>query len=255
MMPPEIFDRTARRRSRERIQRYPIEDQWIIARMAQDILERLDAVRTSFQKALVIGGNLSGLCDALSARGISTVPVDLAVGAGNGSVATVVCDEDRLPFADGCFDLVVAIGTLDRVSDLPGALVLIQRALSANGLFIGAMMGAGSLPFLRSCLQQRGDGTQVVARFHPQIDVRGAGDLLARAHFPLPVAESEIVSARYRSFDRLVGDLRANGLTNCLSQRLPLNRADYAKVAGRFSEPVVEQFAIVTLTGWARPPK
>lgn len=114
-------------------------------------------------------------------------------------------------------------------------------------------MGAGSLPFLRSCLQQRGDGAAVAARFHPQIEVRGAGDLLARANFSLPVAESETLSARYRTLDRLIGDLRANGLTNCLAQRVPLKKADYAKIAGQFSEPVVEQFSVVTLTGWARP--
>ncbi|WP_219893207.1 methyltransferase domain-containing protein [Aquisediminimonas profunda] len=254
MMPPEIFDRIARRRLRERVLRYPVEDRWIIARMAQDILDRLDAVLTPFRKALVIGGNPAGLCDALSARKISSVRADLAIASDN-SAARTICDEDRLPFADSTFDLVVAVGTLDTVSDLPGALVLIQRILSDNGLFIGAMMGAGSLPFLRSCLQQPSGGAPVAARFHPQIDVRGAGDLLARAHFSLPVAESEMVSARYRTFDRLVDDLRANGLTNCLAQRVPLKKADYAHVSAQFSEPVVEQFSIVTLTGWARPRK
>lgn len=253
-MPPEIFDRIARRRLRERALRYPIEDRWIIARMAQDILDRLDAIRTSFRRALVIGGNPVGLSEALSARNISSVSADLAKAAEIPAAGTI-CDEDRLPFADSSFDLVVAVGTLDTVSDLPGALVLIQHILSDNGLFIGAMMGAGSLPFLRSCLQQPSGGAPSVGRFHPQIDVRGAGDLLARAHFSLPVAESEIVSARYRTLGRLVDDLRANGLTNCLAQRLPLKRTDYAHVAAQFSEPVVEQFSIVTLTGWARPAK
>ena len=254
MMPPEIFDRTARSRLRERMQRYPIEDRWIIARMTQDILDRLDAVRTPFRKALVIGGNPVRLCESLSARSVSCVVADLGAPS-NCGFSAIACHEDRLPFADGSFDLVVATGTLDTVSDLPGALVLIQRILSDNGLFIGAMMGAGSLPFLRSCLQRRGDGAAVAARFHPQIEVRGAGDLLARANFSLPVAESETLSARYRTLDRLIGDLRANGLTNCLAQRVPLKKAEYAKIAGQFSEPVVEQFSVVTLTGWARPRK
>ena len=253
-MPPEIFDRTALSRLRERMQRYPIEDRWIIAWMAQDILDRLDAVRTPFRKALVIGGNPVRLCESLSARSVSCVVADLGAPS-NCGLSAIACHEDRLPFADGSFDLVVATGTLDTVSDLPGALVLIQRILSDNGLFIGAMMGAGSLPFLRSCLQRRGDGAAVAARFHPQIEVRGAGDLLARANFSLPVAESETLSARYRTLDRLIGDLRANGLTNCLAQRVPLKKAEYAKIAGQFSEPVVEQFSVVTLTGWARPRK
>lgn len=254
MMPPEIFNRSARRQLRDRMLRYPTEDRWIIARMAQDLLDRLDAVRMPFRNALVIGGNSAALCADLTARGISSVIANIGALTGT-EAAAVICDEDRLPFADGSFDLVLAIGTLDTVSDLPGALVLIQRILTENGLFMGAMVGAGSLPFLRSCLQHPSDGAPVASRFHPQIDVRGAGDLLARAHFALPVAESETVPARYRTLARLVEDLRANGLTNCLTQRVPLNKADYARIATRFSEPVVEQFAIVTLTGWASPPK
>jgi len=220
--------------------------------MANDMLDRLDAVRASFSRALVLGGAPVGLSGRLSDRGIACVDADPGFLAHCPNPA-VQCDEDRLPFADRSFDLVLALGTLDTVSDLPGALLLINRTLADDGLFMGTMMGAGSLPFLRSGLSLAADGARAVSRFHPQIDVRGAGDLLARAHFSLPVAESETISARYRSLDRLIGDLRANGLANCLSRRVPLSRSDYARLASRFSEPVVEQFAILTVTGWARP--
>ncbi len=232
--------------------RYPAEDRWIVARMAQDLLDRLDAVRVPFGNALLIGGEPSRLPVELGERGISCTIADPGFALA-GASQSVICDEDRLPFADNSFDLVMAVGTLDTVSDLPGALALIRRVLRGGGLFLGAMMGAGSLPFLRSCMQGRNDGGPVAARFHPQIDVRGAGDLLARARFTLPVAESELVSARYRSLGRLAADLRANGLTNCLATRNPLDRAAYARTAAQFVDPVVEQFAILTLTGWADP--
>jgi SAM-dependent methyltransferase len=222
--------------------------------MAEDLLDRLDAVRIPFGRALLIGGDLAGMSTALAERGISCVVADPGFAIASAALG-VACDEDRLPFADKSFDLVVAIGTLDTVSDLPGALALIQRILAAGGLFLGAMMGAGSLPFLRSCLQGQDNDQPVVARFHPQIDVRGAGDLLARAKFTLPVAESELVSARYRTVERLIADLRANGLTNCLAKRSPLGKAAFAHLAAQFSEPVVEQYAIVTLTGWAQSPR
>lgn len=234
--------------------RCPPEDRWIVARMAEDLLERLDAVRTSFERALLLGGDLAGLSASLASRGISSAVADPSPAIASLS-SGVVCDEDRLPFADGSFDLVIAIGTLDTVSDLPGALILIRRILTRGGLFLGAMPGAGSLPFLRSCLQPPEGRQPAIARFHPQIDVRGAGDLLARAGFSLPVAESELVSARYRTFARLAADLRANGLTNCLSERQPLAKADLFAIESRLAEPVVEQFAIVTLTGWADPPR
>lgn len=254
MMPPEIFSRTARRQMRDRMLRYSSEDRWIVARMAEDLLERLDAVRAPFGRALLLGGDLAGLSASLASRGISTVAADpgLAIASASSGVA---CDEDRLPFADGSFDLVIAIGTLDTVSDLPGALVLIRRILTAGGLFLGALPGAGSLPFLKSCLQRPESGEPAVARFHPQIDVRGAGDLLARAGFSLPVAENELVQARYRTIARLASDLRANGLTNCLAERRPLARSSLAAIASHFTEPVVEQFSILTLTGWVEAPR
>lgn len=220
--------------------------------MAEDILERLDAVRVPFRHALIIGGDLAGLSAALADRGISNVAAGPGLACAS-TVGGVACDEDRLPFADRSFDLIVAIGTLDTVSDLPGALILIRRILAEDGLFLGSMIGAGSLPFLRSCLQDLDNGQSAVARFHPQIDVRGAGDLLARAGFILPVAESELISARYRTFSGLVADLRANGMSNCLSERAPLTRSTAARIASQFVEPVVERFAIVTLTGWAKP--
>ncbi len=55
-------------------------------------------------------------------------------------------DEDRLPFADRSFDLVVSVGVLDQIDDLPGALTLIRRVLAPDGLFLGAFVGGGSLP-------------------------------------------------------------------------------------------------------------
>lgn len=217
--------------------------------MADDLLERLDAVRRTFSHALIIGGDFETLRPQLENRGLLCVVADPGPGiarAGGG----VVCDEDRLAFADNSFDLVVAIGSLDTVTDLPGALALIHRSLRPGGLFLGAMIGAGSLPVMKSSVSAE-DGATIM-RFHPQIDVRGAGDLLARATFEMPVAESETVTARYRSLGRLVNDLRANGLTNVLRTRRPLTKSALASIEVRFGAPVLESFAIITLTGWAR---
>ncbi|MFK9892533.1 methyltransferase domain-containing protein, partial [Escherichia coli] len=46
----------------------------------------------------------------------------------------VQADEDRLPFPAESFDLVVSVGVLDSVNDLPGALTLARRALRPDGL-------------------------------------------------------------------------------------------------------------------------
>lgn len=222
---------------------YRQEDRWIVEKMAEDLDGRLDPVMRSFGRALVIGG-LGGMTKRLEARGIEVTTADPSVAVAS-RFAGVACDEDRLPFANRSFDLVIAVGTLDTVDDLPGALVLIRRILKSGGLFLASLSGAGSLAGLRAALQP----LSAAARFHPQIDVRSAGDLLARAGFALPVADSEIVDVRYRSGVRLFSDLRANGLGNVLAEQHALERAA-AKAIGS-DAPLEAEFAILTLTGWA----
>jgi NADH dehydrogenase [ubiquinone] 1 alpha subcomplex assembly factor 5 len=231
------------------------EDRWLIRRMADEVLDRLDAVRRRFSRALIVGHDFGDLAESLQAQGMEVVTVDpglQAARAGGGAQ----CDEDRLTFGEAEFDLIIALGTLDTVNDLPGALVLIRRVLRPDGLFIGAMIGAGSLPALRAGVAA--GGARAVARFHPAIDVRSAGDLLGRAGFAMPVAENDDVSVVYRDPQRLFTDLRANGCSNVLAQRFPLRRGELAKIIAALPRDdegrIKEQFSLLYLTGW-RPPE
>ena len=167
--------------------------------------------------------------------------------------------EDALPFADGAFDLIVSAGVLDTVNDLPGALTLARRALRPDGLFLAAFLGAGNLATLRAALRVA-EGDRPAARLHPQIDVRSAGDLLARAGFALPVADGETLEVRYRDLFRLLGDLRGMAAGNVLAERVPLRRETLARLAAAFAEladesgRTTERFEIIFLTGWAPSP-
>ena len=172
------------------------------------------------------------------------------------AAAGVQIDEDRLPFADHGFDLVVSAGVLDQVNDLPGALTLIRRCLRPDGLFLGAFVGAGALPALRRTLRVA-EAERPAARLHPQIDVRSAGDLLSRAGFALPVADVETLDVSYRSLARLIDDLRGMAASNILAARSPLTRGALVAAAGAFAEAADERgrtherFEIIFLTGWA----
>jgi NADH dehydrogenase [ubiquinone] 1 alpha subcomplex assembly factor 5 len=255
---PEIFDRRRRRIRRDRVAgRFAAHD-FLQARMADELLDRLDSIKRPFARALDLGCMDGKLGAALRTRGLEVVSADPGPQFAD-AAAGVQCDEDRLPFADGSFDLVVACGGLDQVNDLPGALTLIRRSLRPDGLFLGAFPGAGSLPRLRAALigaEDRG-----VARLHPQIEVRAAGDLLARAGFALPVADGERVTVRYSSLFALLADLRGAAATNLLAGPVvPLNRADLARAAELFqagADPdgkVGETVEIVHLLGWAPAP-
>lgn len=256
---PRILFSPARRRSAmKRGQRMAAQHggAFLVELMADEVVERLGWVNRSFSDVLVIGHAPPLLVDALAARGAS---ITLA-----GPVACdVPCDEDALPFAPGSFDLVVALGTLDSVNDLPGALIQINRSLKPDGLMMAAMIGAGSLPRLKAAMlaADEAGGRGVAARIHPQIDVRAAGDLLQRARFAMPVADSDSQTVRYSSLPALVRDLRCHGWTNSLtSAPPPLGRAALIAAMQRFHDAAdsdgktAERFEIVYLSGWAPSP-
>jgi SAM-dependent methyltransferase len=256
---PQIFDRARRRLRRDRAARDFAAHDFLHARIADELLDRLDAVRRPFATALDLGCLDGRIGRALAARGIATIACD----PGHGFAAAaggVVADEDRLPFADASFDLVVAAGGLDTVNDLPGALALIRRCLRPDGLFLGAMAGAGSLTRLRAALLAS-EADRAVARIHPQIDVRSAGDLLARAGFALPVADGERLTLRYGALGRLLDDLRGMAATNVLAGAVPpLSRAALMRAGAAFDAAAdgdgrtAETVEIVYMLGWAPAP-
>jgi SAM-dependent methyltransferase len=219
---------------------------FLVRRMADELVERLAMVTRGFAEALVLGSGGAGLGEKLRERGSRVT----ASGA----------DEDRLPFAPASFDLIACAGGLDTVNDLPGALIQIRRALRPDGLFLAAFAGAGSLARLRSAMRaaEEAEGAPASPRIHPQIDVRAAGDLLTRAGFALPVADCETLTVRYSSFRRLIADLRGMGATNILlaRDRRPFGRIGLAAAIAAFEEPggTIERFGIVHLAGWAPGP-
>lgn len=256
--PPEPFDRARRRARRDRAQTRIAAHGFLIDHMADELLARLETVERRFTRALLIGAH-GQTAAALRARGIAVVVADAGFGVAR-AAGGVQGDEDRLPFADASFDLVVSIGVLDSVNDLPGALLLARRVLRPDGLFLAGFLGAGSLPRLRAAMLQADLAGErgVAPRIHPQIDVRSAGDLLARAGFTLPVADGETLDARYRDLAGLLADLRFGAQGSVLAgPRPPLGRMQAAAAHGAFlgeadvDGRVTETFELVYLIGWA----
>lgn len=254
MLPTDLFSRAARRRQNQRAFTSDADNRWLLALMADEIAERLGTIEHAAQTRLILGPGARELRARLAPPAKFQLVADPCWGAAHGQ-GGVQCDEDRLPFADASFDLIVAAGGLDSVNDLPGALILIRKALAPGGLFLGIMVGSGSLPLLRSVIRQAQPERQVISRCHPQIDVQAAGDLLSRAGFARPVADSQLIKARYADLFRLIADLRANGLSNCLATRKALRRDELAQMSLNFrsddEEKVEESFALLVLTGWA----
>jgi SAM-dependent methyltransferase len=244
--PPRIFDPTRRRAARRRAvarQAEPGAARFVLEDMIEDVAERLSFIRQPPGEALVIGDRTGVLVRDLVAQGHEVMWRDV--------------DEldEELPYPMAGFDLIVSLGTLDTVNDLPGALIHIREALAPGGQAIAEFIGAGSLANLRSAMLAA-DADRPAARIHPMIDIRAAAQLLQRAKWADPVADCRTLRVAYRSFDRLVADMRDQGLGNVLHSHAPplgkaaveRARAAFLKAAGPDGR-VVETFEIITLSG------
>ena len=145
---------------------------------------------------------------------------------GNGDFLPAVGDLERLPAADGRLDLVVSLLALQRVNDLPGALVQMRRALKDDGLLIAAMIGGETLTELRQSLtiaesEILGGASPRVAPF---VDVRALGGLAQRAGLALPVVDLDRAVVRYPDMFALFADLRAMGADERAAVRAAANR-------------------------------
>jgi SAM-dependent methyltransferase len=257
--PPRIFDvprRTARlERSEETIARAD----FLHARAAGNAIGSLEALVRDWPEVADLSAHPGAFAAALTGSDAAgrVGPVkavgDRAARAGPGATP--------LNLPDGSQDLVVSLMSLHWANDLPGALSQIRRALKPDGLFLGTLLGAGTLKELRAVLTEaeleaRG-GAQ--ARVSPFADGFDGAALLQRAGFALPVADVDRVTVSYPGLLALIRDLRAMGETNALTGPLrPLTRGIVARAAQLYGERYGEAdgripatFEIVHLAGWA----
>ncbi len=253
--PPRIFDRALlHERLRRAIARGAPD--FLLARAADDLLDRLLTVKREFPRSLDLGGPGEHFSQAVIASG-RAAPLRASRHGG-----AVIVDEEALPFAPASFDLVVCGMALQWVNDLPGVLAQVRRILAPDGLFLACLPGGASLVELRVALAQAEEEITGGAspRVSPFVDVRDMGGLLQRAGFALPVADVDSFTLRYDSALALMADLRAMGAANVLVKRAsrPLRRDVLARAAQiyaeRFSDPdgrVRASFEIIWISGWA----
>ncbi len=255
----EPFDRKLRRLHRDRAAAGFRAHAFLRDHMIEELLVRLGTVNRGFTRALDLGCADGGLARQLPAGMV--VSADAGFRFAHGAQG-VQCDEDRLPFADASFDLVVSAGSLHLVNDLPGALALARRILRPDGLFLAAFAGGNSLNRARAALIS-GDIAATggaAPRIAPMVDVRAAGDLLGRAGFALPVVDlGNPVRAPRRVASALAGHQGSRREWD-LGTRAPFRRLAIAAAAAAFAENgdadgrVAETVEIIYLTAWAPSP-
>lgn len=250
----ELFDMRLRALRRDRAARAGVE-LFLFDRVFEDCLERIGLTDRQFDRALLIGCPDPRWPERLGPlTSIDVRDPGLLFAAAADGVEIV---EDAWEPPPAAYDLVLAIGTLDTVNDLPLALRLIRHAMKADGLFIGAVAGGDTLPQLRSAMRS----ADAVAGFaaphvHPRIEPSALSPLLDNAGFARPVVDVERVEVSYASLGRLVADLRAMGVTNVLRAKAPpLTRAQSAAASHAFAGAgdggrTIETFELLHFAAW-----
>ena len=215
--------------------------QFLWEQISEDAADRIAFVRHETKRSLVLGQCHDPLREMLDLK--------------NGDICHGKDWNIEEPLPRSGHDLVVVIGLLDAVNDLPGALIHIRNAMEPGGLAIASFVGGSSLPKLRAAMLAA-DGERPAARIHPMVDHRAGPQLLQRAGWKDPVVDTHKLKVRYSSLDQLVHDLRDHGLTSALRDAAPpLTKAMLERARAAFLEQadedgkVSETFELITLTG------
>jgi SAM-dependent methyltransferase len=247
---PNLFDRALlRARQNRAFKQGPVT--FLLDRVAEDMAERLAAVKRDFADAADIWTPGDALRKPLADRLKSFTHVDL-----------LDVPREVLPFQQEALDLVVSALALQFVNDLPGVLAQIRWALKPDGLLLAAMIGGDTLTELRQCFAAAEAELEggVSPRVAPFADLREVGGLLQRAGLALPVTDVDRVVVRYDNAFALMADIRRMGASNILVERrrMPTRRATMLRMAQLYAQRFADAdgriratFDVVWLSGWA----
>ncbi|WP_018699026.1 methyltransferase domain-containing protein [Amorphus coralli] len=262
--PDRLFDRALLARRRNRALSGGRRGADFLMKIAvEDTLDRLSAIKRTFDVAIDLGGHGGLLAASLRTTPAvgSVVRADSLVADPSAGGPDLVVDEEALPFADGSADLVISLLQAQAVNDLPGLFVQVNRVLRPDGLFLAVMAGGDTLHELKGALTAA--EAELIGgaspRCHPSLDLQDTAALLQRAGMAIPVADVDRYTVRYSVLGDLVADLRAMGATNVLAgrDRRPLPRSVLARAEEIYRDLHADPdgrlratFDLIALSGW-----
>lgn len=243
-MTNNLTDRAALIRNRRRASRDPA--LFLHETAAAEIKDRLKMVNKTFRHSILVGG--------MSDPWHAAFPE-----------ATRIPDDETLDLSESSADLIIHAMGLHWADDPIGQLIQARRALRPDGLFLAIFFGGNTLHELRASLAQAESDLfgGLSPRVAPMGEIRDLGDLLQRAGFALPVADSLTFPVSYADPLALMHDLRAMGETNALAarSRRPMARAILRRACEIYNDAfgtgdgrITATFELVILTGWAPDP-
>lgn len=253
------LDRDAVRRAFDRAAASYDEASALQREVGDRLLENLEHARVAPTRILDLGAGTGRVAALLRKRHpqARVVACDAAFGmlvaarrrAGWWKPFDRVCGEaERLPFADGAFDLVYSNLCLQWCPDLPRAFAELRRVLVPGGLLLASSFGPETLVELRQAWAAADDAPHV-NRF---VDIARFGDALLAAGFRDPVLDRETLVVRHRDARAVMRELKAIGASNAdaarargLGGRARLARALAAYEAQRIDGAIPATYEVI----------
>jgi len=227
-----------------------------VAYLAQDLeetlIERLPKNRESLNKVLLIG------CPAgLPQTHLKGVSIDVFDPFLEESFI-----ENKLPFQEGHYDLVLEGFIFHWLNDPLGYLCDIKRLLKPGGLYLSGFLGGSTLTELRQVLLKTDIDLYggAFARVSPMIKPEAATRLLQSAGFKDAIVDHEETGVSYPHIKSLIQDLRAMGESNALTDQRSLKiskdyfeqaQQNYHVLFPQKGESLLATFDLVHMTGWS----
>eukprot|EP00040_Diaphanoeca_grandis_P002774 m.22671 g.22671 ORF g.22671 m.22671 type:complete len:337 (-) comp13900_c0_seq1:43-1053(-) len=267
---PQVFDRRAKRRQRDKAARDPGFQSYERLRneVAWQMCDRVQDISRPFDLGLDLGCGRGHLGQQIDDEMIKyLVQSELASGPLNrfdescrDAGMRIQSDEEVLPFRRNTFDVVLSNLSLHWVNDLPGCLTQINNSLVPDGVFIGSMFGGETLYELRCSMQladiERKGG--FAPRISPFVEVKDCGSLLQRTGFTLLTVDVDEFTINYPSPFELLEDLQGMGESNAAIKRPPFlskesiaaTAAIYQEMYGNDDGTIPATFQVIYLLGW-----
>jgi SAM-dependent methyltransferase len=175
-----------------------------------------------------------------------------------GSVLDLRADSDFEIFAENKFDLVKSKLILHHTNDVVGYLKNIVRILQPDGFFMGIFFGGSTLFELRKSFSET-QKNSISPHIYPMIDIKDAGQLLQKAGFALPVADSEKIEVSYKNAHELMKHLKKIGENNAIVKRRKslMGKAQLKAVCDYYEQNFADNegritatFELITISGW-----
>jgi len=171
-------------------------------------------------------------------------------------------DSDTLIFESEKYDLIIHAMSLHWSDDPVGQLIQCKNMLIKDGLFLAVFFGGKTIHELNYSFSKAESEISggISPRFMPMGEIRDLGNLLQRAGFALPVADSVSKKYSYKSILTLMHDIRRMGETNVLllrkktftrSKIISEMTKVYSKTFRQRDNTFSATFELIFLTGWA----